>query len=86
MKKLNINIKESSIEIKENGETYTVEIMREKDGTIWGVYPNKPNSSDIIFQDGMRNLAILFQKGILKLDDFRRQKKSVLEGERKCED
>jgi len=78
-KKPAIDVRESSIEIRENGKTYTVEIMRDKDGKVWGVYPDKTNSDDCIFANGMRNLLILFEKKILKIDDFPREKPKELQ-------
>jgi len=75
LRKFDIDVRESSVEIRENGKVYTVEIMRDKDGTIWGVYPDRTFSDYCIYPNGMRNLLILFKKGILKLEDFPREKK-----------
>jgi len=77
-KKLKFDVRESIIEIREDGELYTLEIVRDKDGTIWGVYPDKRDyQSDMVYSNGIRNLLIAFQRGILKLDDFPREKKEV---------
>lgn len=72
-KKLAVDMRESTIEIRENGKVYILEIMRDKNGVIWGVYPNRPDE-DIVFVDGVRNLLIAFKKGILKLEDLPRRK------------
>jgi Arc/MetJ-type ribon-helix-helix transcriptional regulator len=72
--KVSVDVKEKVVEIRENGQTFTVEIERNSKGAIWGVYPNRvPAVTDeIIFPNAMRNLLILFRKGILKLEDFPR--------------
>jgi Arc/MetJ-type ribon-helix-helix transcriptional regulator len=74
LEKVDVDIREAAVEISENGRVHTVELKRDKDGSIWGVYPDKPQNIDCVFTDGMRNLLILFRKGILKLEDFPRQK------------
>jgi len=79
VEKVDVDVRESEVEIREKGQVYTVNIQRNKNGTIWGVYPNRRPSegdSDIVFPDGMRNLLILFRKGVLKLEDFPRQKEA----------
>jgi len=76
MEKVDVDVKESGFEIREGDKTLCVEIMRNADGSIWGVYPAKPKNNDIIFTDGLRNLLILFRKGVLKLEDFPRQKEA----------
>lgn len=77
LEKVSVDVKETAVEIRENGQVYTVEICRDPDGSIWGIYPNKPASFDLVFVTGLRNLFILFRKGILKLEDFPRPKKEV---------
>jgi Arc/MetJ-type ribon-helix-helix transcriptional regulator len=74
--KVDVDVREAAVEIRENGKVYTVEIMRDPDGSIWGIYPNKPDSPDAIFVSGLRNLFILFRKGILKLEDLPRRKEA----------
>lgn len=72
---MKIDVKEAEIEIRENGNLYRVHIMRNKDGSIWGIFPNcitSDQSGNIIFYDGIRNLLILFERKILKLEDFPR--------------
>jgi len=61
----------TSIEIRENGEIHLVELMRNKDGTIWGAFPRKPKSNDLILADGIRNLLILFERGLLTLEELK---------------
>jgi len=73
-KRLDIDVQESAVKIRENGKVYTVEIMRNEDGSIWGIYPDKETHETCIFTGDLRNLYILFKKGILKLEDFPRQK------------
>jgi len=75
LKALDIEIREDSVEIIENGQSHLVEICRNKDGTIWGVYSDKPINKDMVFADGVRNILILAKKGVLKLEDVPRRKK-----------
>ena len=70
---VDVDVKESAVEIREAGQVWTVEIQRDPDGKIWGVYPGKPVNDDVIFTDGIRNLLILFQKGILRFEDLRKR-------------
>jgi len=77
IERVDVDVKESAVEIREAGQVWTVEIQRDSDGSIWGVYPGKPVNDDIIFADGIRNLLILFQKGILRFEDLKRRKKEV---------
>jgi len=74
---VDVDAKEATVEIREAGQVWTVEIQRDPDGSIWGVYPGKPINDDVIFADGIRNLLILFQKGILRFEDLKRRKKEV---------
>ena len=73
IEKIKVDIKETGLTIQENGETFQVEIMRNRDNSIWGVYPEKPNNDTCIFTDGMRNILLLVRKGIFKLEDFPRK-------------
>ena len=73
IEKIKVDIKETGFTIQENGETFQVEIMRNRDNLIWGVYPEKPNNDTCVFTDGMRNILLLVRKGILKLEDFPRK-------------
>lgn len=76
IEKVDVDVKESGFEIREGAKTFSVDIMRDQDGSIWGVYPAKPQNDDILFADGIRNLLILFRKGALKLEDFPRRKEA----------
>ena len=76
LEKVDIEVREAAVEIVENGQEFTVEIQRNNDGSVWGVYPAKPQNDDCVFTDGVRNLFILFRKGILKLEDFPRRKEA----------
>lgn len=58
--------------IKEGDYKCEFEITRNSDGTAWGVYPNKPNSPDMVYQNAMRNILILASQGYLSLEDFPR--------------
>jgi Arc/MetJ-type ribon-helix-helix transcriptional regulator len=71
--KIKVDIKETGLTILENGNTFQVEIMRDRDNSIWGVYPEKPNNDTCVFADGMRNIILLIRKGVLKLQDFPRK-------------
>jgi len=76
LQKLDIDIQENVVEIREDDKVYYVEIMRDKDGSIWGVYPDKELQYPCLYRDNMRNLLILFKKGILKLEDFQRKEEA----------
>jgi len=73
LQRVDVDVKESAVEIREAGQVWTVEIQRDPDGKIWGVYPGKPVNDDMIFTDGLRNLLILFQKGVLRFEDLKRR-------------
>jgi len=73
LKHLDIDVRESQVEIREAGKVYYVEVMHDKDGKIWGVYPDKTFSDYCVYPNGMRNLLILFEKRVLKLEDFPRE-------------
>jgi hypothetical protein len=70
-------VEADSFSITEEGVTSFVEILRNKDGTVWGVYANKPNSDSCTFQDGVRNILILASMGYLQIKDFPRQKQTT---------
>lgn len=74
LQKLNIETLETGVLIRESDQTFRVDICRNKDGSIWGVYPNKDLGDEIIFPDAMRNLLILVRRGILHFEDFQRTK------------
>jgi len=71
--KIQFDVKETALILRENDRTFEIEIMRDKDNSIWGVYPEKPQDDTCVFADGMRNILLLSRKGFLKLEDFPRK-------------
>jgi Arc/MetJ-type ribon-helix-helix transcriptional regulator len=74
LEKVSIETLETGVLIRESNKTFQVEICRNKDGSIWGIYPNKEINDDMIFPDATRNLLILARTGILRIEDFPRRK------------
>jgi Arc/MetJ-type ribon-helix-helix transcriptional regulator len=75
LEKVSIETLETGVLIREGSKTFQVEICRDQDGSVWGVYPNKGIDDGIIFPDAIRNLLILVRKGILHIEDFPRVEK-----------
>lgn len=75
--KVRIETLETGLLIKENNKTFHVEICRNSDGSIWGVYPNKEVNNEMIFPDSIRNLLILVRRGIVHFEDFPRTKEKA---------
>lgn len=78
-KKASITVTEDAFSITENGETTYCEILRNKDGSAWGMYPQKRSLSDdggnMVDWRGARNILILSSMGRIKLSDFPDQSK-----------
>jgi len=70
-----VNIKNNVMQIKEGSETFVVEVCRNADGSIWGVYPDRKQQvgDTMLYPNAVRNLLLLFSEGAIELEDFPRE-------------